>query len=427
LTTLYIRHPARAEGEHALSRFALVNDGGVIEQQGEGPLRNLGDLVGSARRVVLLLAGADVSLLAVQAPPLSGARLKAALPALVEEHILGDPEDSVLVAAPEQPDGTRPIAVADRDWLQAIVRALLNQGARAVAAIPAQLCLPLQPGSVSAAIDGSELTMRQGLFHGFGLALEAAPAVVLQTARAFSGDAPLVLYVPRAQLGEYQVLAQEAGPGITLEADDWAHWIAASRSTAFDLVSGLGAAGAPVRDWRRWRWPLRLLLLAVAVNLIGLNLDWLRLRREAATVQQSMTQTFRQVYPRDPVIDPVAQMRQNMARARANTGDVASDEFTYLAAAFGEAARSSGRQPGITSIEYRERALSVKVKPETADPGLIGQLRTALATRALSLDETAPGSWLIRSTGGRTGGSAGSGSSASNTGNTSGSSTGATQ
>jgi len=416
LTTLYIRHPARAEGEHALSRFALVNDGGVIEQQGEGPLRNLGDLVGTARRVVLLLAGADVSLLSVQAPPLTGARLKAALPALVEEHILGDPEDSVLVAAPEQPDGTRPIAVADRDWLEAIVRALLAQGARAVAAIPAQLCLPLQPGSVSAAVDGAELTMRQGLFQGFGLALEAVPAVVLQTARAFSGDAPLVLYVPRALLGEYQVLAQEAGPGITLESDDWAHWIAASRSTALDLVSGLGAAGTPVRDWRRWRWPLRLILLALAINIIGLNLDWLRLKREAATVQQSMTQTFRQVYPRDPVVDPVIQMRQNMARARAGTGELSPDEFTYLAAAFGEAARATGREPGIASIEYRERALSVKVKPGTADPGMIAQLRTALAARALTLDTTTPGTWVIRS-GARSTGS---------TGNTAGS-TGATQ
>lgn len=415
MTTLYIRHPARAEGEHALSRFALVNDGGVIEQQGEGPLRNLGDLVGTARRVVLLLAGADVSLLSVQAPPLTGARLKAALPALVEEHILGDPEDSVLVAAPEQPDGTRPIAVTDRDWLEAIVRALLAQGARAVAAIPAQLCLPLQPGSVSAAVDGAELTMRQGLFQGFGLALEAVPAVVLQTARAFSGDAPLVLYVPRALLGEYQVLAQEAGPGITLESDDWVHWIAASRSTALDLVSGLGAAGAPVRDWRRWRWPLRLILLALAVNLTGLNLDWLRLKREAATVQQSMTQTFRQVYPRDPVVDPVIQMRQNIARARAGTGELSPDEFTYLAAAFGEAARATGREPGIASIEYRERALSVKVKPGTADPGLVAQLRTALAARALTLDTTTPGTWVIRSDARSTG-----------TGNTAGS-TGATQ
>jgi general secretion pathway protein L len=425
LTTLYIRHPARAEGEHALSRFALVNDGGVIEQQGEGPLRNLGDLVGTARRVVLLLAGADVSLLAIKAPPLSGARLKAALPALVEEHILGDPEDSVLVAAPEQPDGTRPIAVADRDWLQAIVRALLAQGARSVAALPAQLCLPLQPGSVSAAVDGDALTLRQGLFHGFGLALEAVPAVVLQTVRAFSGDAPLVLYVPRAQLGEYGVLVQEAGAGITLEADDWAHWIAAARGTTLDLVSGLGAAGAPVRDWRRWRWPLRLVLLAVAVNMIGLNLDWLRLKREAATVQQSMTQTFRQVYPREPVVDPVLQMRQSIARARANTGDVSPDEFTYLAAAFGEAARSGGRQPGITSIEYRERALSVKVKPETVDPGLTAQLRTALAARGLGLEEAALGSWVIRSTG-STGSATGSGTPRS-AGSSAVSSTGATQ
>jgi len=400
LTTLYIRHPARAEGEHALSRFALVNDGGVIEQQGEGPLRNLGDLVGTSRRVVLLLAGADVTLLSVQASPLSGARLKAALPGLVEEHILGDPLDSVLVAAPEQPDGTRPIAVADRDWLEAIVRALLAQGARAVAAIPAQLCLPLQPGSVAAAIDGAELTLRQGLFHGFGLALEATPPVVLQTARAFSGDAPLVLYVPPAQLGEYQALAQEAGPGITLEADDWAHWIAASRSTALDLVGGLGAAGSPVRDWRRWRWPLRLAALAVAVNLIGLNLDWLRLKREADTVRQSMNQTYRQVYPRETtILDPVLQMRQHIAQARAGSGEVAPDEFTWLAAALGDAAQSSGRQPSFTSIEYRERALSVKVKPETADPGLTGQLRTALAARGLRLEETAPGSWVIRSTG----------------------------
>jgi len=400
LTTLYIRHPARAEGEHALSRFALVNDGGVIEQQGEGPLRNLGDLVGASRRVVLLLAGADVNLLSVAAPPLTGARLKAALPGLVEEHILGDPLDHVLVAAPQQPDDSRPIAVVDRDWLEAIVRSLLAQGARSVAAVPAQLCLPLQPGSVSAAIQGAELTLRQGLFQGFGLALDAAPAVVLQTARAFSGDAPLVLYVPPGQLGEYQALAVEAGPGITLEADDWAHWIAGSKTTALDLVSGLGAAGSQPRDWRRWRWPIRLALLALAINLIGLNVEWLRLKREADTVRQSMTQTFRSAYPNQTtILDPVAQMRQNIARARASTGEVAPDEFTYLAAAFGEATRSLGRQPGIASIEYRERALSVKVKPETVDPGLTGQLRTALAARNMSLDETAPGSWLIRSTG----------------------------
>jgi general secretion pathway protein L len=336
----------------------------------------------------------------VQAPPLSGARLKAALPGLVEEHILGDPMDAVLVAAPEQPDGTRPIAVADRDWLEALVKSLLVQGARAVTAVPAQLCLPLQPGSVAAAISGVELTLRQSLFQGFGLALDATPAVVLQTARTFSGDAPLVLYVPPAQLGEYQALAQDAGPGITLEADDWVHWIAGSKTTALDLVSGLGAAGSPARDWRRWRWPIALAALVVAVNLIGLNVDWLRLRSEEKTVRQSMNQTYRTVYPRETtILDPVLQMRQHIARARANTGEVAPDEFTYLASALGEATRALGRPVGIASMEYHERALTVKVKPESVDPGLTGQLRTALATRRLTLEEAAPGNWVIRSTG----------------------------
>jgi general secretion pathway protein L len=347
-----------------------------------------------------LLAGADVTLLSVQAPPLSGARLKAALPALVEEHILGDPADCVLVAGPQQPDGTRPIAVTDRAWLENLVRSLLAQGARSVSAEPAQLCLPLQPGSVSAAVSGSELILREGLYQGFGLALDANPAAVLQTARAFSGDAPLVLYVPASQLGEYQALSLDAGPGITFEADDWAHWIAGSKSTAIDLVTGLGAAASPQRDWRRWRWPIALAGLVVVVNLVGLNVDWLRLKREAGTIHQSMTQTFRSAYPNQTtILDPVAQMRQNISRARASTGEVSPDEFTYLAAAFGEAARNLGRQPGIASIEYRERALSIKVKPETVDPGMAAQLRSALAARKLSLQETAPGNWVIRSTG----------------------------
>jgi general secretion pathway protein L len=399
LTTLYIRHPARAEGEGAPCRFAVVSDGGIIEQQGEGPLRSLTDLVAATRRVVLMLAAPDVTLLAVQAPPLSGARLKAALPGLVEEHVLGDPLDAVLVAAPAQPDGTRPVAVVQRDWLEPLVRTLLAQGARAVSVLPSQLCLPLQPGSVSASIGYGELTLRQGLYQGIGLALDGNPAAALQTVRALAGDAPLVLYVPPEQLGEYQALALEAGPGIALEADDWAHWIAGARGATLDLAPGLGAAGAPQRDWRRWRWPLRLVALALLVNLAGLNIEWIGMRREADTIRRQMVTTFRSAYPREPAIDPVAQMRQNIARARAAGGQLAPDEFTYLAAAFGEAARALPRPPGIASMEYRERALSIKVKPETVDPASTNALRTALASRNMTLQEAAAGVWLVRSTG----------------------------
>jgi general secretion pathway protein L len=399
LTTLYIRHPARAEGEHALCRFAVELDDGAIGQQGEGALRNLADAIAASRRVVLLLAGADVTLLPVQAPPLSGARLRAALPALVEEHILGDPMDCVLVAGPALPDGRRPVGVVHRNWLEPIVKALLDMGARSVAALPSQLCLPLQPGSVSAALGPHELLLRQSQYEGLGLALDGHPTLTLQTARALSGDAPLVLYVPHEQIGEYQALLAEAGPGISLETDTWENWIAGSKTSTLDLVPGLGTAGVAQRDWNRWRWPLRLALAAIVVNIIGVNVEWLRLKREADAVRQEMTQTFRSAYPGQPVIDPVAQMRQNIVRAKAASGQVSPDEFGWIAGALGEAIRGLPRQPGLASMEFRERVLTVRAKPETIDPAVTSQLRSALASRNLTLEESAPATWVIRSTG----------------------------
>jgi len=404
LTTLYIRLPARADSEGALARFALVADGGSLVQQGEGALRSMGDVVAASRHVVLLLAAADVTLLQVKAPPLSAARLKAALPNLVEEHILGDPEECVLVAAPvAHDDGMRTIAVAQRAWLEGIVKGLLAQGARTVAAMPAQLCLPLAPGNVSGSIDANGITLRHGQYAGLGLAVAGNPAIALQTARALAGDSPLNLYVEPGQLGEYQALVAEAGPGIHVEAEHWAHWIAGSKSTTLDLVPGLGAAGAQVRDWKKWRWPLRLALLAVVVNLVGLNVQWMRLKNEAAAISLGMTQTFKAAYPKETVIssDPAAQMRQNINRAKAVQGQVTPDEFTYQAAAFGEAARNLPKPLEIASMGYRERATTIKVKPESVDATTPQLLKDALAPRKLELSDSGGGVWVIRSLGGK--------------------------
>lgn len=403
MSTLYIRHPARADSEGSLVRFALVADGGAIVQQGEGALKSMGDLIAANGKVVLLLAAADVTLLHIKIPPLSGARLKAALPNLVEEQVLGDPADCVLVASgAEAADGTRTVAVAQRAWLEALVRALLTLGARKVAALPAQLCLPLAPGGVSGAIDDSGITVRHGQYQGLGLAMAGVPEMALQTVRALAGDAPLTLYVAPEQIGEYRVLSAEAGPAIMLEEQNWAHWVAGSHSAHLDLVPGLGAAGAKARDWQRWRWPIGLALFAVAVNLVGLNVEWLRMKGEANATRQGMTQIFRAAYPKETtILDPELQMRNNIARAKASRGQLNPDEFTFMAAAFGEATRTLGRMPAIASMAYNERKLTIKVKPGSADPGAVSQLQAALSARRLDFAETAPGTWVISALGGK--------------------------
>ena len=92
-------------------------------------------------------------------------------------------------------------------------------------------------------------------------------------------------------------------------------------------------------------------------------------------------------------------MRLHIQRAPAGSGQITPDEFLYLSGALGEATRELPRPPGITSMEYKERSLRVRVQPETVDPATLRQLQASLSARNLSLEETAPATWIIRHTG----------------------------
>ena len=93
-------------------------------------------------------------------------------------------------------------------------------------------------------------------------------------------------------------------------------------------------------------------------------------------------------------------MTQNIARAKAASGQPTPGEFNYMAAAFGEAARGLPQAPEIASLDYREKVLNIKLKPGAVDPNQIKQLKTALATRQLALSDAGPGLLQIRSAGG---------------------------
>ncbi|MYN04149.1 general secretion pathway protein GspL [Pseudoduganella sp. DS3] len=410
MTTLYIRYPARAaaadSGVPASCQFALVGDGGNVMQQGAGALGNLGELVSGARRVVLLLAAADVSLLKVKVPPLSGARLKSALPHLVEEQVLGDPADCVLALAPPANGDSdeRVVAVANRAWLEVLVKALVAQGAQGVSALPVQLCLPLAPGSASAALGlddaGLELTLRSAPYEGLGLTLPNAPEPALHTLRALAGDAPVTLYVAPAQRAEYAAAAANVA-GITLEEDNWIHRVAAAKAVTLDLAASLGAAsGATARAWARWKWPYRIAVAVVVVNIVGLNWEFMRLKREAATVRQNMVQVFRAAYPNQPVTDdPAAQMRRNIAVARAGSGGGNADDFTNISAALGEALAVLPNREVVAGVDYKDRSMTVKFKPGSVDANALAQMQAALAQRKLSASESGPGVWLVKAGG----------------------------
>lgn len=430
MSTLYIRLPPRVTADHAPQGLALVCpfarvSHGAIEQEGFAPLSNLSATIAKAQRVVLLLAASDVAILRLKVPPLSPAKLKAALPNLVEDQLINDPAGCV-VAAGGLSDGLRTVAVVQRTWLDLLAKTLFSLGARQVTALPAQLCLPCQPGqpgSVTAAINERgadiDMTLRLSEQDGIGLAMnvgqnETASHEAIRALCEMVPKAPIFLYVPQSAVRAYQEAVDKTsllGARVSVLADNWPRWIAGANSTALDLMAGLGAGAVARLDWRAWRWPLGLAAAILVINITALNMDWWRMKSEANSLRASLIQIYRSSYPKESVIiDPLAQMRQKIAIAKRDAGLAAPDDFMAITAAFGEAwagiASAAGKTaPAIAALEYREHSLFVRFKQGriegTGSEGLAQQVKTALAGHNLSLDlapaQSAAVVWQIRS------------------------------
>ncbi|WP_292937306.1 type II secretion system protein GspL [Noviherbaspirillum sp.] len=415
MSTLYIRLPSHATAESQqpgmplYCQFVSAGNSGAIEREGVAALSELSELVGKSQRTVLLLAASDVTLLRVKMPPLSGARLKAALPNLVEDQLMSDPAECVVVGG-EMHEGVRTVAVVQRSWLEILNRTLIGLGARSISAVPSQLSLPRRNEATSAAVSEHgtdiDIAVRMGEQYGIGLSIvadqpESAAFDAMQSLSAVVPHGPIDLYVPQARVRDYEESLHVAPPlqeRITIHADSWQRWIAGAGKTSIDMMSGLGAASGPSFDWRPWRWPLALAAAVLLVNIIGLNVDWMRMKREAEVLRNGMIQTYKSAYPKDTVIvDPLAQLRQKMASAQRESGEIAPDDFLALSAAVGEALSGAGKSGSVVaSLEYHDRALTVRFKP---DAGVsLEQMRGALAARNVTASQPASGTWLVRST-----------------------------
>lgn len=419
MSTLYIRHPSKASVECAHGAlacpFAMVSNSGAIERQGALPLTGLKNLIEEAQQIHLLLAASDVSLLRLKLPPLNAARLKAALPNMVEDQLVSSPDECVVVAsnAGPGPDGMRMVAVAERAWLEKLVANLRELGASKVLMLPAQLCLPANDEAAVACVsetsDAAEsaidLCLRVNAEQVMGIPvlpeLHHPQANILETVRALVPQGPIQLAVPPAQLAQYQALAASgAAEGIELSADSWSRWISGTRTASVDMMQGLAAGGAAGFAWARWRWPLVLLGLLLLLNMVALNYQWLTLRNEANTMKKSMLLSFTQAFPKEPATaDLVSQIKRKISVGKIASGEPPPHDFAALTGAFGEAwgNLAQGRKlASIAGVEYKDKVLTVRLKTDGELP--VNDINAALAVRKISVKATSPDAWEIRST-----------------------------
>jgi general secretion pathway protein L len=302
------------------------------------------------------------------------------LPALVEDRLIGDAADCVMAAGKEQV-GKRPVAVVQRDWLLAWTRQLRESGVHRIRALPVQLCLPLQADHLAAALmvngDATELVIRYGVDEGIGLPLMDAddvtlPDQVLQQLSTMAGERVADLFLPPDFVGEYQSALASGRHSVKLGALHeltWASLIDAASDAEPDLMSGLSEPESAGIQWQRWRWPLRLAVLLMLVNIAALQIDSWRLQNEAAGLKGAMADVYQRSFPNEKaVLDPLAQMQQKIAVSRQHAGEMVPTDFLALAGAFGDAWTTLQTQTGagaqaIAALAYRDQMLEVRFKP----------------------------------------------------------------
>jgi general secretion pathway protein L len=405
LSTLYLRLPSKAAFDSSAQEapacpYALASASGLLEQEGITSLPQASALVARAQRVVLLVAASDVTMLRVQLPPMSAARQRAALPNLVEDQLITDPAECIVIGGGLE-DGLRTVAVVQRAWLELLVRTVLGSGMARIAALPAQMCVPAHAEHVEAVVfeddTGSEVTLRLGTQEAMGLAIlpehpAQAASEAVDAVLAMAGGRPVLLRVPSDRVPAFTqaVAALGASEQATVQADSWQQWISGAASAGVDLALGLGASARPRLDWKPWRPAIVLALLLVLVNVVPLNIEWMRLKRQYDGLRASMAQIYKSAFPNETVIvDPLAQARQKVAAGRRNAGQGTPDDFGAMAAAFGEAwaaaapRGANGLQPTLAGLEYRDRSLLVRLKPEAQAP--FDAVSAALARRNLAL------------------------------------------
>ncbi|OMS16352.1 type II secretion system protein GspL [Burkholderia pseudomallei] len=411
--------------------FALVDKSGHTQRAGRAALA----LLPQAATTVLIVAARDLLMLEQALPPLKGPRLKQALPNIIEDQLIQDPQGCHIAVDPAALDGGRRVlAVIDRAWFKFIVDAFTAAGHRHLRAVPVTRCLPPatrrdaaaaaeteavadvaldRPAEHAAAADApgsghagatanapapAESIVAVALGEGFA----ATESRAVATLEALANGTPLELY----ELGEPGAEPQLASvrplddkrllPGAAIWPFD--ALVRRALDSRFDLCQ-FEFEFAPWRfdraTFMRLRLPLALAATTLAIAVIGANAHWWKLSRERDALAAQITETLLSTFPKTTtVLDPAAQMTRQLDRLRIAAGELSPNDFLSLASGL---ARSLGPLPpnGIASLDYHDRRLDVGFKPETkVDPDFAQRLARNGLTGEI---DSSTGKWTIRS------------------------------
>ncbi|MEO8936819.1 MAG: type II secretion system protein GspL [Burkholderiaceae bacterium] len=380
--------PRRLAGVGARCEL-IVFSGGKAEPARTHPWERFADGLPRGMPVVLLVAAEDVSFTDADVPALSGMRLREALPNLVEEQTVGEIGTLHVALGQSAAEGRgRTLAVIDRVWLAAMQVHVVRSGHRVAAIVPESLAVPLLPGAWSLACvtsetgDGMRCWLRTETQQAMLLPADADSAVSVAAALMRQGSetirpTQLALYAAPAVLADAtrfgatlatSLALTPSGPAAGTASDPFAAWLAGQGpeggyGAPLSLLSYEGSGNSA---WPQWRWAAFVAVAIVAVQIVGMQWEWGRLRGEAGALRQQASAVLVAAFPETRVVlDAPLQMSRGLAGLRATAGHSDPADFSTMMAA---SARIFAALPSnaLRAADYDTRALRLRFAPGTA-------------------------------------------------------------
>ncbi|CDF93223.1 MULTISPECIES: type II secretion system protein GspL [unclassified Pseudomonas] len=295
--------------------FARLDRQGQVRDAGRSTLRALGQ--GTKHLAVeCFLHPRDSLLTSLELPPLSAAKITAAVTCAAQALMLGADDQMQVAHGPRGADGQVQVAWLDRESLGALGRILLQAGLKLRGLYPAAYALPVLSGPVACIEDG-HLLVRHGLQHAVVQPLmeEALDEWLLEVGPGLHwvGESP-----PQGSIDTLPATQRWTGtaPGWGLHAG---------------LTQGRGERGG-------WGRAAGICALALAVWVIGLNLYASRETAQGQRLKAQMSQRVKQAFPQLPLIlNPLQQARQQVAARQNGSVSDPAQRFASLVQQAGSA------------------------------------------------------------------------------------------
>lgn len=307
--TLYIR--LRSTAPEALTAYCIAAPGAAHSWHVQDAA--LADVLAlaQARRVVLLVPGADVRLTLVKVPARAPVKVLQAAPYLLEEQLAEDVDTLHFALGPRQADGLFPIAVVARERMEAWLAPLRERGLAPEAVYPELLCLPdVEANRWSALAEEDQVTVRTQRYGGFACAPDDLPMLLEMSAAP--AETVLRVIVTRGSAENLSRLPQQVEllPGFNSALEALLQNL--DPALAINLLQGAHSQREDLRRlWLPWRAAAALVLVWLLAAGATHAIAAAKLGKELARQNDQNLQQFQQLFPAEQrIVDLDAQVEQ---------------------------------------------------------------------------------------------------------------------